>query len=82
MMGTPFFIFFLVFGRGEVAALWHMEFPGQRSDPSHNFDPSHSGGTVRSLTHRARPGIEPASQGSQDTANPVVSQLELPNTDP
>ena len=32
---------------------------------------------VRSLTHCARPGIEPGSPCSQDPADPVVPQQEL-----
>ena len=55
-----------------VAAPWHMEFPSQRSDPSHRRDLSNTG----SLTHGARPGIEPASQRSQDAADPIAPQQE------
>ena len=44
-----------------LATLQHMEFPGQRSDPSHSCDLSCSCGSARSLTHAARPGIEPVS---------------------
>ena len=34
--------------------------------------------TVDPLTHCARPGIEPLSQCSQEAADPVVPQRELP----
>ena len=51
-----------------------MEFPGQGSDPSQNCDLSHSYSNARSLTHCAGPGIEPASQHSQDTTNLVAPQ--------
>ena len=44
---------------------------------SHSRDPSHSCGSAGSLTHCARPGIEPAFQHSRDAANPFVSQQEL-----
>ena len=42
------------------------QFPDQGSDQSHSCDLSHSCSNARSLTHYARPGIEPASQRSQD----------------
>ena len=32
---------------------------------------------THSLTNHARPGIEPTSQSSRDTANPIVPQQEL-----
>ena len=59
-----FFFFFL-------ASPWHMEFLGQESDQSHSLVLSRSCGNAGSLTDRARPGIEPASQHSQDTTDPV-----------
>ena len=40
-----FFFFFFFF----LAALQHMEFPGQRSDPSHSCDLSHSFGNANIL---------------------------------
>ena len=49
----------------------------QGSDSSCSLDLSHSYGTARSLTHCGRSGMEPASQCSQDTTNPVVLQWEL-----
>ena len=54
-----------------------MEFPGQGSDLSCSGDLSLSYGNARSLTYRAGPGIEPESQHSQDTTNPIVPQWEL-----
>ena len=65
-----FFPFFL-------AAPWHMEFPGQRSDPNHSCNLGCSCGNTRSLTRCAGPGIEPASQCSQDTADLTAPQWEL-----
>ena len=53
-----------------------MECPGQRSDPSCNLNISC--GNTGSLTHCARPGIEPVSQCSQDAGHPAASQRELP----
>ena len=55
-----------------------MEFQGQGSDPSHSCDLSHSCSDARSLTHCAGPEIKLVSQCSQDTANPIVPQWELP----
>lgn len=70
-MGHFFFFPFL-------ATLWHMDFLGQGSNPSHSFDLSCScSNNARSLTHCARPGIEPVSQGSQDAADPFVPQGAL-----
>ena len=53
--------------------------PSQSSDLSHHFNLSHSCGNARSLTHCARPGIKPMSQGSQEAANPVAAQWGTPN---
>ena len=50
-----------------LASPQHMEFPGQGSDPNHSCHLSLS--NARSLTHGARPGIEPSSQRSQDVSN-------------
>ena len=67
----PFFFSFL--------AAWQlMEFPGQGSHPSHSGDLSCSYSNASSLTHCAGPGLKPVSQCSQDAANPVVPQRELP----
>ena len=64
-----------------LAALQHMEFPGQRSDPSHSCNLCHSCGNARSTgVHCARSGIKPMSQCSRDVADPVVSQCELLKT--
>ena len=57
-----------------LAASWHMKFLGQGSNPGHSHDLSHSCGNTRSLIHCVGPGIEPASQCAQDTANPVLLQ--------
>ena len=54
-----------------------MEFLGQGSDLSHSCDLSRSGGNAGSLNHCARPRMEPASQRSQDTADPVAPQQDL-----
>ena len=54
-----------------------MEFPGQGSDLGHRHKLSLSYSNSRFLTHSSRPGIEPASQRSQDAANLVVPQQEL-----
>ena len=55
-------------------ATWHTEFLGQGSDPNHNCDLRHSYSNAGSLTHTAGLGIEPASQCSRDTSNPVAPQ--------
>ena len=54
-----------------------MEFPGQGSYLNCSGDQPHSCGNAISLTHYARLGIEPASQCSQETANPIASQWEI-----
>ena len=54
-----------------------MELPGQGSGLSGNFNLSQSLGNARPPTHWARPGTEPESQRSQDTANSVAPQQEL-----
>ena len=51
--------------------------PGPGSDPSHSCHLSHSSSNTRSLTHCRGPGVEPASQCSQDAADPVVPHWEL-----
>ena len=45
----------------------------QARNPSHSY-----GGNNGSLTHCAGPGIQPASQHSQDTTSLIVPQWELP----
>ena len=52
--------------------LGHTVFLGRGSDPRHSFDLSHSCDNAGSLTHCAGPGIEPASQRSQETSVGVV----------
>lgn len=69
--------FFFWRGGGVLATPWHMEFLGQRSDPSHSSDPHHSRGNTGSLAHRAGPGLEFASQCSRDAFDPVAPQREL-----
>ena len=54
------FIIFIFF----LAALRHMEFPGQGSDLSCSCDLSCICSNARSLTHCAGPGIEPVSQSA------------------
>ena len=66
-----FFVFcFLFFSL--LAVLWPTEFSGRESDPSHSCKLCCSCGNARSLTHCATLGIEPGSQCSRDTAEPVV----------
>ena len=65
----PIFFFLFLF--------WHVEFPGQGSDPRCSCDLCHSYGNAGSLTHSARSGIEPVSQCSGGTANPTVPLQEL-----
>ena len=60
-----------------LAVPWHMEFPGQGSDPSLSCNLRHSYSNTRSLTHYARMGIEPVSQGFRDAADPIIPQKEL-----
>ena len=49
--------------------------PGIRSEPQ--SQPTPRCGNSWSLTHYARPGIEPSSQDSQDAKDPIVPQWEL-----
>ena len=58
-----------------------MELPGQGSDLSHSQELNFSCGNARSLTDGAWPGIKPASQHSQDTADPIGPQQELQERD-
>ena len=57
-----------------LAALWHMEFPGQGWYPSFSCDLSHNRSSTGSLTYWARLGIEPVSQCSQDAADLISPQ--------
>ena len=61
-----------------LATPGHMEFLGQGSELSHSCNLSCSYSNARSLTHYAWPGIKPASQGSQDAANLLAPERELP----
>ena len=54
-----------------------MELPGQGSDLSHSRDLCCSCSNTRSLTCYVGPGIEPASQCSQDSTDSVAPQREL-----
>ena len=54
-----------------------MEFLGQGSDLNCSGNLSCSRGNVRSVTHCAGPAIEPVSQCSQDTIDPITPQQEL-----
>ena len=64
-----FFFFFFLFGR--------MELPGQGSDPSNSCNLLGSFGNAGSLSHSARPGMQPASWRCRATCNPFVTQREL-----
>ena len=61
-----------------LAALRHMEFPGQGSDLSCSCNLSSICGNAKSVTHYARLGIKPMSHCSQDTTDPVLQWQELP----
>ena len=74
LLKIPLFPFLFIFGLP-----WHMEFPGQGSDPSCSCNLSHSYSNAGSLTHCARLGIESVSQRFPDAANPIVLQWELQN---
>ena len=68
-----FFVCLLAF----LAALWHVAFLGQGSDPSISCNLCHNCGNTRFLTHCAGLGIEPVSQCSRDATDPIVPQWEL-----
>ena len=68
-----FFFFFFFFGFP-----LHIEFIGPVSYLSHSCHLGHSYSNTGSLTHCAGPGIEPTSQCSQDTTDPIAPQQELP----
>ena len=69
---AEFFFFFF------VAALRHAEFLVQGSDPRYSRDLCCSCGNAGSLTHSAKPRIEPEFQHCRDSANPLALQKELP----
>ena len=54
-----------------LAAQRHVEFLGQGSDLGPSCDLRQSCCSARSLTHCARPEIQPASQGSRDPPSPL-----------
>ena len=56
---------------------WYTEFLDQGSDLSCSCNLNCSCSNAGSLTHCAGPGIEPASQSSQDATDPAVPQEEL-----
>ena len=68
-----FFFFFF-------SAPWHMELLSQGSDWSCSCELSRNCSNTGFLTHCAGLGITPKSQHSQDTADPVMPQWELPKT--
>ena len=63
-----------------LAAPWHVELPGQGSDPSRSCDLCCTCGNTGSLSHCAEPGIKPMLRCSQDIAHPIVPQQELQGT--
>ena len=48
-----------------LAGPWHVEFPGQGSDPSCTCSLCSGCSNARSFTHWARPGVEPASSAPE-----------------
>ena len=68
---------FLKFFFSFLAALWHMEFSGHGSDPSHGCDLHCSCGNAGSLTHCGMLGTEPVFQCSRDAADSIEPQQDL-----
>ena len=66
---SNYITFFFLF----LATPWHVEFPGQGSDPRCSCH------HTRSFNPWCQPGFKPASQCSRDTADSVVPQWELPH---
>ena len=66
-----FLFLFLFFIFSFLAALQHMELPGQGSDLSHTHDLSYSWGNAGSLIYCFRLRVEPVTQCSQDATNPL-----------
>ena len=60
-----------------LVALWHTEFLGQGSHPSHSHDLNCSCSNAESLIHCAGLEIEPVTQHSQEAADPVAPQWGL-----
>lgn len=79
LFGKFHFIYFiyLFYLFSFLASPQHMELLRQESDASHSYDPCHSCGTARSLTHCSGPRIELASEHSRDAADLVAPQPEL-----
>ena len=73
---TFFFFFFFFFSSFHFFdRLWHMEFLGQGSDPSHSLDLSHPLCQCQILNSLCQAEMEPASQCSQDV---VLKMLPIP----
>ena len=66
---------------GFLASPRYVEFLGQGSDSHLSYDLRHSYGNAESLTHCARPGIEPVSQGSRDTCRSPRATVGTPKHD-
>ena len=61
-----------------LAAPWHMEFPGQGSDPSHkSVTYTRPEAMLDPLIHCAGLGIKPISWHCRDATDPVAPQREL-----
>ena len=65
-------IFFFFFGH-----LWHMEFPGQGSGPSHSCNLFPTCSNARYFNPLCQARIEPVSWCCRDAANHVVTQWKL-----
>ena len=57
LISSLYFDFVTFFSFGHTHGIW--KFPGQEWNPSHSCDLCHSCSNAKSLTHCARPGIEP-----------------------
>lgn len=67
-------LFFLFFGRPSPYGV-----PGLGIRPKPQSQPKPQLQQLRSITHCSQPGIKPTSRHSQDAADPVVLQWELPS---
>ena len=68
-------LFFFSFHFWPPCSIWKLL--GQGSDLSHSHNLSRSCGNAGTLTHCTRLGIEPATQCSQDAADPIIPQREI-----